>query len=92
MHLNFHFAYLRQINILKVFRQLAVAQDDVVSEIILASNREPTVLHEAVDSNALMGDGDVSSKVVGAEEGLVTEVTHVIALAKMDFLKKKSEN
>lgn len=69
-----------------------MAQDDVVSEIILASNREPTVLDEAADSNALMCDGDVSSKVVGAEEGLVAQVTHVIALAEMDFLKTgKSE-
>lgn len=64
----------------------------MVSKIVLASNREPAVLDEAADSNALMSDGDVPSQVVRAEEGLVAQVTHVIALAKVDFLKTKSKN
>lgn len=64
----------------------------MVSKIVLASNRETAVLDKTVDSDPVMRDGDVPSKVVGAEERLVAQVAHVISLAKMDFLQKNRKH
>jgi hypothetical protein len=64
-------------------------RQNVISEIILSSDGETTAFNEAVGSNAIMRNGDVTTEMVGGKETFLAEMTHVISLTEMNFLRRK---
>lgn len=64
-------------------------RQNVISQVVFTSDRETTAFNEAIRTNTIMRNGDVTPKVVGGEETFLTKMAHVISLAKMDFLRMK---
>lgn len=66
-----------------------MAQDDVVSQVILSADWKAAIFYEAGDSHFFVSHQDVSSEVIRTEEGFWAEVADEVALAEMNFLQVK---